>query len=143
MSLSMDTSTTREARSETALTTALRDAQATYEFGPMTQEKITPWFVFAHDTSTSNLAYSRLGIEEVDWWFGDFESGLPGPQIYGLSRLSTTAAHVVAQAATPIRRITLAEARQVAIRALFDAEARRQEERDREAAFWAALDDET
>ena len=143
MSLSMDTSTTREARSETALTTALRDAQATYEFEPMTQVQNAPRLVFVCDTSTTDLSYGRVGVEEMDWWFGNFESGVPGLRTYKLSRPSSPGAFVVAQVATPDGRITLAEARQVAIRALLAAEARRQEERDREAAFWAALDDET
>jgi hypothetical protein len=44
--------------------------------------------------------------------------------------------------AAPLRRVSLAEARRSAIKALEEAEARRQNEREREAAFWAALEDE-
>lgn len=39
------------------------------------------------------------------------------------------------------RRISLTEAQRLAIAALLAAERRRQEEREREAAFWAALEE--
>jgi len=42
----------------------------------------------------------------------------------------------------PARRISLEEAQRLAITALLEAEERRQAERQREAAFWAALEDE-
>lgn len=45
--------------------------------------------------------------------------------------------------ALPLRRVSLAEARRSAIKALEEAEARRQHERQREAVFWSALEDET
>jgi len=38
------------------------------------------------------------------------------------------------------RRISLDEAERIAIEALMQAEARRQAEREREAAFWSGLD---
>lgn len=41
-----------------------------------------------------------------------------------------------------LRRISLAEARKQALKTLHQAEERRQQEREREAQFWAALDDE-
>ena len=40
------------------------------------------------------------------------------------------------------KRISIVEARRLAIEALAQAETRRQDEREREAAFWAALEDE-
>ena len=42
----------------------------------------------------------------------------------------------------PARRISLEDAQRLAITALLEAEERRQTERQREAAFWAALEDE-
>jgi hypothetical protein len=42
----------------------------------------------------------------------------------------------------PARRISLKEAQHLAIEALLEAEERRADERKREAAFWAALEDE-
>ena len=44
--------------------------------------------------------------------------------------------------ALSLRRVSLAEARRSAIKALEEAEARRQHERECEAAFWATLEDE-
>jgi hypothetical protein len=41
------------------------------------------------------------------------------------------------------RKISLHEAQRVAVEALLNAEKRRQENREREAIFWAALEDET
>lgn len=48
---------------------------------------------------------------------------------------------VQAQKPEAARRISLAEAQRLAIAALLEAEERRQDEREREAAFWAALED--
>jgi hypothetical protein len=48
---------------------------------------------------------------------------------------------VQAQKVEAARRISLAEAQRLAIAALLEAEERRRDEREREAAFWAALED--
>ena len=44
---------------------------------------------------------------------------------------------------TQPRKISLREAQRVAVEALLSAEKRRQENREREAVFWAAMEDET
>lgn len=59
-------------------------------------------------------------------------------QVFGIV---TTSPAIQTRQVEPARRISLAEARHLAITALLDAEERRHEERKRESAFWAAQED--
>ena len=63
------------------------------------------------------------------------------PRVNRVFGIWTRPLEVQARKVEAARRISLAEAQRLAIAALLEAEERRRGEREREAAFWAALED--
>lgn len=99
------------------------------------------WQILAQQNSSMNF-FSIDDLVLLQGLDGASSSGwamtLRTRPLFGLTESS-------AQTQTPeksFKRISLAQARQQALRALHQAEERRQQEREREAQFWAALDDE-
>jgi len=100
------------------------------------------WPLLAGQNASANITFLVADLFEAQGLDGGVTGGwgLP-PRVNRAFRIVTGSRIVQAQRPEPARRISLAEARGLAVAALLEAEERRQAERQREAIFWAALED--
>ena len=101
------------------------------------------WPILAAQNASVELIFTTNDLFELQGVSGAVTGG------WGLSNRVNQAFGVLARSAVvqarkpdSVRRISLVEARRIAVTALLEAEERRREERRRESAFWAALEDE-
>ena len=101
------------------------------------------WPILAGQNASVDMAFLVTDLFEAQGIDGVVTGGWDLPQRFDQA-LGTVTGLPMAQARKldfP-KRISIAEARRLAMEALAQAETRRQDEREREAAFWAALEDE-
>lgn len=99
------------------------------------------WKVIASRNASVDLSNDLLELHNLD---GAITGGWFMPLQFSL--IFSVPANLRISGVSPIprlRRVSLAQARRLAIEALVDAEKRRQSERKQEATFWSAVDDET
>lgn len=100
------------------------------------------WPILAAQNASVDLLFTTADLFELQGISGAVTGGWGFPQrvnqVFGMVTISPA---IQTWRVEPARRISLAEARHLAITALLDAEERRQEERKRESAFWAAQED--
>ncbi len=100
------------------------------------------WPILAAQNASVDLLFTTTDLFELQGISGTVTGGWGLPQrvnqVFGMVTISPA---IQTWPVEPTRRITLVEARRLAITALLDAEERRQEERKHESAFWAAQED--
>ncbi len=98
--------------------------------------------ILAAQNASVDLLFTTADLFELQGISGAVTGGWGFPQrvnqVFGIVTISP---EIQARQVEQARRISLAEARHLAITALLDAEKRRHEERKRESAFWAAQED--
>jgi len=101
------------------------------------------WPILAAQNASVDLIFTATDLFELQGMSGAVTGGWGLPQrVNQVFGIVTSSPMVQTRKPEPARRISLAEARRLAITALLEAEERRQDERKRESAFWAALEDE-
>jgi hypothetical protein len=101
------------------------------------------WPILAGQNASVDMAFLVTDLFEAQGIDGVVTGGWGLPPRFDQA-LGTVTGLSMAQArkANSPKRISLAEGQRLATEALLQAEARRQDEREREAAFWAAMEDE-
>ena len=99
--------------------------------------------ILAAQNASVDLIFTLTDLFELQGISGSATGGWGLPQrvnqVFGIVTRSPV---VQTRKLESARRISIAEAKRLAITALLEAEERRQDERRRESAFWAALEDE-
>ena len=100
------------------------------------------WPLLAGQNASADITFLVTDLFEVQGLDGGITGGwgLP-PRVNRAFGIVADSPIVQSQQPQLARRISLAEARRLAMTALLEAEERRQMERQREAIFWAALED--
>ncbi len=101
------------------------------------------WLILAAQNASVDLIFTMADLFELQGINGAVTGGWGLPQrVNQVFGIVTSSQAIQTRKPEPARRISVAEARRLAITALLEAEERRQDERKRESAFWAALEDE-
>ena len=100
------------------------------------------WSLLAGQNASADITFLVADLFEAQGLDGGVTGGwgLP-PRVNRAFGIVAGSPIVQSQQPQLARRISLAEARRLAMTALLEAEERRQMERQREAIFWAALED--
>lgn len=100
------------------------------------------WRILAGRNSSVDLVFSVADLFEAQGIGGVVTGGWGlSPRVNRMFGIVTGLPATYLHTTRAARRISLAEAQDIAIASLLEAEKRRQDERKREAVFWAGLED--